>query len=108
MINTLFIMISTVLVTDVFQFWENFSPVISRWLTRGKISKPIPSKLLTCSVCQSWWLNLLYLIVSHNLSLMNIMIILLLSFSTSLVYDLLLLVEGMLKSVIAKINAKLL
>ena len=102
--NCVFIMIACVLVTDVFGFWDNFSPILSRWLTKGKISKPIPSKLLTCSVCQSWWLNLLYIILTGHLSVLNVMLILLLSFSTGVVYDILVTIEGFARKVIAEIN----
>ena len=58
MINCLLITLIFVIISDELQFWNNFSPIISRLLTKGTIKKPIPSKIMTCSTCQSWWVNL--------------------------------------------------
>ena len=104
MINCVFIMVCVVLITDVFHFWDNFSPIISRWLTHGRIDRPIPSKIMTCSVCQSWWLNLAYIIAFGHFSILNVMLILLLSFSTSVVSDILLTVDGIAHKAVDKIN----
>ena len=104
-INCLLITIIFVIVTDGLHFWDNFSPIISRWMTKGQIKKPIPSKIMTCSTCQSWWSNLVYIIVMGQLSIPMIVYILGLSYMTPVIADLLHFVTETFKTLIIKINS---
>lgn len=52
--------------------------------------------LLLCDLCQTWWLCLLYLIVSHNLSLVNVCLALAFSHLPQLIRPLFNLVKGYL------------
>ena len=59
------------LVTLVFEsgFWDN----LDRWVNNKWKFYHLPH-LLLCDLCQTWWLCLLYIIFSGNLSLLNIVI----------------------------------
>lgn len=59
------------LVTLVFEsgFWDN----LDRWVNSKWRFYHLPH-LLLCDLCQTWWLCLLYIIISGNLSLLNIVI----------------------------------
>lgn len=104
MINVVFIMLFCVIVTDILGFWDEFSPIISRMLTKGKISKSIPSKLMTCSTCQTWWLGLLYIVVGGYLSIPHVLIVLLVALSARYVYDMFLVIEGLFEKVLRDID----
>lgn len=106
-LTCLCITVIIVLITDIFQFWNNFSSEIISWITKGKIKKPINIKILQCSVCQNFWIGLLYLLIVGHLSIFNIMYILLLSFSTKIIYNFLLFIEEVVISSINKLNNRI-
>lgn len=104
MINCLLITLIFVIISDELQFWNNFSPIISGWLTKGQIKKSIPSKIMTCSTCQSWWVNLLYIILMGKLSIPMVAYILGLSYMAPVFADLLRLLTDTFKTIISKIS----
>ena len=103
-LNCLFIVVIFVIVSDKLHFWENFSPIISGWLTKGVIKKPIPSKIMTCSTCQSWWVNLLYIIFCGKFSVFMVTYILFLAYMAPVISDILELLTETLKTIIIKLN----
>lgn len=107
MINILLITIGFVIVSDILQFWNNFSPIISGWLTGDKIKKPIPSKIMTCSTCQSWWTGLLYIILTHQLTIPMVVYTLFVASMAPVISDFLRLITETLKVFLIKINNKL-
>lgn len=103
MINCFLIMAAFVIISDKLQFWNNFSSIISGWMTNGKIKKPIPSKIMTCSTCQSWWVNLVYIILMHKLTIPMVVYILTLAYLAPILGDFLTLVTETLKNIMNKI-----
>lgn len=103
-LNCLLVVVAFVIVSDKLHWWENFSPIISGWMTRGKIRKPIPSKLMTCSTCQSWWANLIYLIIINKLSIVNVVYVLFLAYMAPVVSDLLELANDIFKRIFEKLQ----
>ena len=95
MINCLFITIIWVVVLDQLHFWDDITSVISGWLTNGKIKKPIQLKPFSCSVCMSWWTNLAYIIVTNQFSILMILYILVLSWTTPIISSILTLVKNL-------------
>ena len=85
MIDCLLITIIFVIITDQLQFWENFSSSLKSLITRGKFKSPIRCKILECSCCQSWWVNLIYIIIIGKFSIFMIGYILVLSWSAPLI-----------------------
>ena len=104
LINCLLITLIFVIISDELQFWNNFSPIISGWLTKGKIKKPIPSKIMTCSTCQSWWANLLYIILMGKLSIPMVAYILGLAYLAPIINDILVFVTETTKWILNKIS----
>lgn len=103
-INCLLITVIFVIISDGLHFWDNFSPIISGWLTNGQIHKPIPSKIMTCSTCQSWWANLAYIIIMGKLSIPMVAYILGLSFFAPVINDILMFSREFLKTIIIKLD----
>ena len=95
MINCLFITIIWVVVLDQLHFWDDITSVISGWLTNGKIKKPIQLKPFNCSVCMSFWTNLAYIIVTNQFSILMILYILVLSWTTPIISSILTLVKNL-------------
>ena len=95
MINCLFITIIWVVVLDQLHFWDDITSVISGWLTNGKIKKPIQLKPFNCSVCMSFWTNLAYIIITNQFSILMILYILVLSWTTPIISSILTLVKNL-------------
>ena len=95
MINCLFITIIWVLILDQLHFWDDFSTMISSWLSGGKIKKPLDWKPFNCSVCMSFWTNLAYIIVTNQFSILMILYIVVLSWGTPMISSILTLVKNL-------------
>ena len=106
MINCLFITIIWVVVLDQLHFWDDITSVISGWLTNGKIKKPIQLKPFNCSVCMSFWTNLAYIIVTNQFSILMILYILVLSWTTPIISSILTLVKNLFLKTIDTIANK--
>ena len=89
MINCLFITIIWVVILDQLHFWDDFSTMISGWLSGGKIKKPLDWKPFNCSTCMSFWTNLAYIIVTNQFSIFMVLYILTLSWSTPIINSIL-------------------
>ena len=89
MINCLFITIIWIVILDQLHFWDDITSVISGWMTNGKIKKPIPLKPFSCSVCMSFWTNLAYIIIINQFSILMVLYILVLSWTTPIINSIL-------------------
>lgn len=107
MIETLLITISWVLILDQLQFWNDFSTMISGWLSGGKIKKPLDWKPFNCSVCMSFWTNLTYIIVTNQFSIWMVLYILALSWSTPIINSILCFVRNSIIKIINTIAEKI-
>ena len=101
MIDCLLITIIFVIITDQLQFWENFSSSLKSLITRGKFKSPIRCKILECSCCQSWWVNLIYIIIIDKFTIPMIVYILFLSWTTPIINSIL---SFMINAVLKMIN----
>lgn len=70
MIDILWIAITWVVVIDISGFTDHLKSWIKRILTGGRMSDPNYSlKPIDCSFCMTFWTGLVYLIVTHTLTL---------------------------------------
>ena len=95
MINCLFITIIWIVILDQLHFWDDFSTIISGWLSGGKIKKPLDWKPFSCSVCMSFWTNLAYIIITNQFSILMVLYILTLSWGTPIISSILTLVKNL-------------
>jgi len=58
-------------ITDIARAPESLEEFIGKWLDL----KNVHIKILECSLCQTWWLGLLFLIISNQLNIINIALI---------------------------------
>lgn len=52
-------------------------------------------KPFDCSLCMTWWTGLLYLLITHTLSLLNIAILLVFAWSTTMEKDIFILIKDL-------------
>ena len=95
MIDCLLITIIFVIITDQLHFWEEFSSSLKSLITKGKFKSPIRCKILECSCCQSWWVNLIYIIIIGKFTIPMIGYILVLSWTTPIISSVLTLLKNL-------------
>lgn len=96
-----------VCIVDRTDFPSSAKKALSWLLTKGVIVKEDYSfHLIDCSTCISWWLSLLYIILTGHLSLLTVAIAILLATFTHLTKSLIILVEDSVVAVIQFIYKK--
>ena len=85
MIDCLLITICWVIILDQLHFFEDLTSTIKSILTKGKFRNPINIKPFNCSVCMSFWTNLIYILIVGKFSIFMIVYILLLSWTTPMI-----------------------
>lgn len=87
-VNLFYIAVICVCVIDISGFVNSLKSFITRILTNGKLSSAnFALKPFDCSLCMTFWSGLIYLFIVNNVSILNIMILLLISISTPLIQD---------------------
>lgn len=84
-INILMITFICVYIIDLSGVIDELEDIIGKWL-KCKIKIPKP---FSCSLCSSWWLGLLYIIIMGKFTILNIAFVAFLSFLTPNIYNIL-------------------
>lgn len=107
-LNMFLIVIATICIVDLSGFIDTLKSGIKFVLTKGKFSNPDYSlKPIDCSLCMSWWLQLLYLLIIGNCTIINIGIALLLSCSTQQIKGIIQLIQDLITTLINYIYKKI-
>lgn len=106
MIDCLLITICWVIILDQLHFWEDFTSNVKSILTKGKFRNPINIKPFNCSVCMSFWTNLIYIIIIGKFSIFMIGYILFLSWSAPVISSILTLLKNLFIKLINTIANK--
>ena len=105
-LNALFITIISVLIIDISGFIDNVKRLIFRLLNGGSIKyKEYGLKPLDCSFCFSFWVNLVFLVVS-GFTIWGLLVILIFSWSTVYIRELFFLFDSWLLYIISKLTPK--
>lgn len=80
-------------------FWDNLDDYISR-----KVQFYHLPYILTCSLCQTWWLSLLYIIVTGNLSILTLVLCIINAHLSKVMIPLTKTIENILMKIIELIN----
>lgn len=88
-INMLCVALVCVVVIDMSGFMDSFTGTIRSLLTRGRFNTPMELKPFTCSFCMSHWINLGYILVLSEFTIVNYLYILILSLFTPVMKDVL-------------------
>jgi hypothetical protein len=96
-LELLIIALVNVLIIDLSGFTNTLKLFISKHLTNSKITTTNFSiKPFDCSFCMNFWTGLLFTIVTGQFTLVNLLIILLLSFFTPSIKDFLLTIRDLI------------
>lgn len=97
-INILLIATFCVFVIDLSGFIENMEEILSKWLgVKCKIPKPF-----SCSLCSSFWLSLIYIIVT-GFSLPLLVYSIFIAYMTTIIRDIILLVKDIIVKIINRL-----
>lgn len=107
-IDLILIQLIIVYIIDLSGAVESFKLFISKILTKGKIQTTnFDLKPFTCSLCMTWWIGLIYLLICHSFTIPYISLVALLSYLTPLSSSILLLIKDLVIFLVNKLNMKL-
>ena len=76
LLDVIFIQIIVCFIIDLSGFIQSIEEGLSKWFKfRCVIPKPF-----SCSLCSGWWINLIYLIITHHFTLPYVVFVALVSF----------------------------
>ena len=87
-----------VIIIDISGFIDSIKSLIGKVLGINNVSL----KPLDCSFCMNFWVSLIYLLITNELSLTAVMVALLLSTMTPIIKDAIYLVRDFLGKIISK------
>ena len=92
----LLITIATVIVIDLTDFVDSVKHGIWKWVWKEKREyRDFSLKPFDCSLCASWWIGLLYLIISGTITLPLVVYQLFLSYLTPIIKDIIQMIKDM-------------
>ena len=103
-LNIICITLIFVIGLDILHFWDDFSKIISGLITKGKVHKVFCEKPCGCSTCMSFWTNIIYMFVSGNFSVLNILIIIVLAMFTHEIGGLIFMLKSWIDKLIGKLT----
>lgn len=103
LLNLFAILFICVTVTDRFNFFENFSGEIHRLLTGNTTPAQLPY-VLRCSLCQTFWLGLLYILFTHHFTILGIAAVVLVAGCNSIALQFLNVIEMLIITIFSKIT----
>lgn len=107
-IDLILIQLIIVFIIDLSGAVESFKLFISKILTKGKIQTTnFDLKSFSCSLCSTWWIGLIYLLICHSFTIPYIALVALLSYLTPLSSSILLLIKDLAIFLVNKLNMKL-
>lgn len=105
MLDLLIIAFIIVFITDLTDVWDYIKKWI--WDLTFNHTKPYTGfhcKLMECSLCQIWWVGLIYLLITSSFTIPYIGYVALLSFLSPVLKDILLFLKDTLTTIIIFLN----
>lgn len=107
-INILLIAVIVVCIVDISGFIDTLKSALNKLLTKGKFSNSnYTLKPFDCSLCMTFWIGLIYLIINNQLTLLNVSILLLIAVSTPIINDTIRLIQDLITKIINTIYRKI-
>jgi len=107
-LNLLLITTIVCFIVDLSGFVNSIKRLFLRKMKINADPSTLNWKPFDCSLCMSWWLGLIYLIIFNQFTLLNLMIVSLLSFFSSNISGFLLLIKDFLATIETKISKSIL
>lgn len=107
-IDLILIQLIIVFIIDLSGVVDSIKLFISKHLTKNKIvTTNFSLKPFDCSLCSTWWIGLIYLLICHSFTIPYIALVALLSYLTPLSSSILLLIKDLAIFLVNKLNTKL-
>lgn len=101
MIDILFIAVICVVIIDISGFTDSWKSGLKRILTKGRFSEPNYSlKPFDCSFCITWWTGVVYMLITHSMSLWMTAYLLGICVMTPVIRDIIILIRETLLKII--------
>lgn len=95
-LNLFIISIIWVLILDLSGFSQTIDRTLYKIFYKGRpYREDAHFKPFDCSLCMTWWTGLLYLLITHTLSLLNIAILLAFAWSTTMEKDIFIFIKDL-------------
>ena len=107
LINLLLIALIIVFIVDISGAVEHLINPLVKYILKIPKSSRIEIPLISCSLCMTFWSGLIYIIVTGNFSLLNLVYVCLCAFLTPHIKDFYILVRDVLTIIQNKIYDKL-
>lgn len=107
-LNLLMIAVIMVLILDIADFRTTIKQIVAFFLSKylKREVKYENLKFNVCCLCAVWWLGLLYLLITGNLTLFYIMILLVIACMTPLIKDTFYLIYDFIQAIIIYLSNK--
>lgn len=100
-LKLIIIQIIIVFIVDLSGFITSLKLFISNKITNGKMSTTNFSlKPFSCSLCMTWWIGLLYILLIHHFTIPLIGVVCLLAFLTPVTMNFLLLIKDLINKLL--------
>lgn len=99
-LSLLLIQVIVVIIVDLSGINDTWKSLLKIIATKGRMRNPNYEGFDLCDFCINWWIGLLYLILTGNLTLLCICVVLLLSFFTNITKEVLIRVNDILVKII--------
>ena len=97
LLNLFFISVIIVFITDITDFSDTVKKIFSFITTKGKIVKTdFRLHLIDCSLCQIWWVCIIYLLIIKDFTLLNLVYVCLLAAFSDIIKNSILLLKDIL------------
>ena len=97
LLNLFFISVIIVFITDITDFPDTVKKIFSFITTKGKIVKTdFRLHLIDCSLCQIWWVCIIYLLIIKDFTLLNLVYVCLLAAFADIIKNSILLLKDIL------------
>lgn len=100
MLNLLIIQLVVVFIVDLSGVMDYIKRAIWKWLKKDKPYKDFTFKPFDCSLCSTWWIGLIYLLITHSFTIPYIAYVALLAFMASTAATALLLIKDALDTLL--------
>lgn len=105
MVDLLYIALIVVIIIDLSGFMDSLKSGIKYILTKGKMSSSdYRLKPLDCSLCMTFWLGILYLLITNQFTIGYLLYVCILSIFTDIFKDTIILVKDLLIKLIRKLQ----
>lgn len=104
MIELLLIALVITYCIEVSGFWNEFTTMVSGWLTNGMIKKPIELKPFSCPKCLVFWVGLIWLVATDTFTVPMIAYVCLLSYLTTVFSEAMYFTMDLLKTIFNKLS----